>query len=76
VKPAALPWDRIIGYGLGVLRLSPAAFWAMTPREFALAVEALTGGGAVAIGRDEFAALIRSFPDVGPRMPTKEHDDG
>ena len=27
VRPAALPWDRIIGFGLGVLRLSPDAFW-------------------------------------------------
>ena len=27
------PWDEAIGLGLGVLRLSPDAFWRMTPRE-------------------------------------------
>jgi uncharacterized phage protein (TIGR02216 family) len=76
VKPAALPWDRIIGYGLGVLRLSPSAFWKMTPREFALAVEAVTGGMAGAIDRHDFAALMRSFPDAAPRTPSEDHDHG
>ena len=32
------PWDEAIGFGLGVLRLSPHAFWSMTPRELALAL--------------------------------------
>ncbi len=30
MKP--FPWREAIGFGLGVLRLSPAQFWAMTPR--------------------------------------------
>ena len=29
------PWKQAIGFGLGVLRLSPDQFWRMTPRELA-----------------------------------------
>jgi uncharacterized phage protein (TIGR02216 family) len=52
----------VIGFGLGVLRLSPGAFWSMTPRELAFAIEAMTGRSA-SLGRDEFAALMRRYPD-------------
>ena len=41
MKP--FPWDQAIGFGLGVLRLAPASFWAMTPRELAFAIAAVTG---------------------------------
>ena len=50
--------------GLGALKLPPAAFWAMTPREFDAALEGHFGrrrGGAP--GRDELAALMAAFPD-------------
>lgn len=53
--------------GLGAMRLSPQAFWAMTPRELAAAL----GPGARtrgAPGRDDLAALMRRFPD-GPTPP-------
>ncbi len=36
MKP--FPWSEAIGFGLGVLRLAPEAFWRMTPRELAHAV--------------------------------------
>ena len=49
--------------GLGILRLSPAAFWAMTPREFAAAVSALAPVGREAIGRVGFDELMCRFPD-------------
>ena len=29
------PWKQAIGFGFGVLRLSPEQFWRMTPRELA-----------------------------------------
>jgi len=44
------------------LRLPPAAFWAMTPREF----HAATGGlkpRAAAPARSDLVALMRAFPD-------------
>lgn len=51
--------------GLGAMRLSPAAFWGMTPRELAAAM----GSGATpaaAPGRADLAALMRRFPDGVP----------
>jgi uncharacterized phage protein (TIGR02216 family) len=50
--------------GLGVLRLSPDAFWRMTPRELALALGAAFPPPPPAIRRGEFAALARRFPDA------------
>jgi uncharacterized phage protein (TIGR02216 family) len=61
-KPAPFPWPRVIGFGLGVLRLSPDAFWKMTPRELALAIETVTGRGAP-LAREELTALMTRFPD-------------
>jgi uncharacterized phage protein (TIGR02216 family) len=60
MKP--FPWDEAIGFGLGVLRLSPAAFWAMTPRELALAITAVTGG-AMPLRRNDLADLMKRYPD-------------
>jgi uncharacterized phage protein (TIGR02216 family) len=50
-------------FGLGVLRLSPAAFWAMTLRELAAAAGpvAPADGG---IGRGRFQELMARFPDA------------
>lgn len=39
------PWDGLMGLGLGVLRLPPSAFWAMTPRELMAAAQ---GAGLIA----------------------------
>ena len=60
MKP--FPWDAAIGFGLGVLRLSPAAFWAMTPRELALAITSVTGG-ATPLQRSDLTKLMTRYPD-------------
>lgn len=60
MKP--FPWDEAIGFGLGVLRLSPAAFWAMTPRELALAMAAVTGA-ATPLHRADLQDLMTRYPD-------------
>ncbi len=57
------PWEEAIGFGLGILRLSPQAFWAMTPRELALAIRAVSGGTAP-LRRDDFERLMQRFPDA------------
>ena len=57
------PWDDAIGFGLGVLRLSPDAFWKMTPRELALAIRAVTGQHVTPLTRDILDDLTRRFPD-------------
>jgi uncharacterized phage protein (TIGR02216 family) len=43
------------------LRLTPEAFWALTPFEVGLM---LGGGGERAMARDELARLMARFPDA------------
>ena len=52
--------------GLGVLKLSPRDFWAMTPAELAAAARGLNGraGGPAPLGRSEFERLMARFPDM------------
>jgi uncharacterized phage protein (TIGR02216 family) len=57
------PWARAIGFGLGILRLSPEAFWRMTPRELAFAIEAVLGRARAPLQRAEFSALMTRYPD-------------
>lgn len=60
---APFPWRQAIGFGLGVLRLSPQAFWAMTPRELSFAIEAVLGRSDAPLARDVLATLMQRFPD-------------
>jgi uncharacterized phage protein (TIGR02216 family) len=53
----------MIGFGLGTLRLAPDAFWKMTPRELAFAIEMLTGRTGAPLARAELSALMTRFPD-------------
>jgi len=48
--------------GLGLLRLSPRDFWAMTPREF-MAATGLGSSGSGAPRRADLACLMARFPD-------------
>lgn len=48
----------------GLLRLSPDAFWAMTPREVALALRPFAGPVLRPLGRGELDALMRAHPDA------------
>jgi len=57
------PWDEAMSFGFGVLRLSPQAFWAMTPRELAQAVRARRMAQSVATRRPVLDALMARFPD-------------
>ncbi len=58
----AVSLAQAIGFGLGVLRLSPEQFWRMTPRELAYAIEAVTGRAAP-LDRDAFTNLMKRYPD-------------
>jgi len=49
--------------GLGLLRLSPQAFWAMTPREFERAASPFITEPMRHPGRRDLAALMQRFPD-------------
>lgn len=57
------PWDEAIGFGLGVLRLPPAQFWAMTPRELAFAIRAVRGTVTEPLDRAALDGLMKQFPD-------------
>lgn len=61
MKP--FPWGEAIGFGLGVLRLSPQHFWAMTPRELGLAIAAVRGPVREPIDRASLDLLMARFPD-------------
>jgi uncharacterized phage protein (TIGR02216 family) len=52
--------------GLGALKLAPATFWAMTPREFDAALEGHFGRrrGGGALSRTDLDALMSAFPDL------------
>lgn len=52
-----------MAFGFGVLRLAPAVFWAMTPRELAAAANAMGAGGVSPPSRSELSELMRKFPD-------------
>ncbi|PSC04521.1 phage tail assembly chaperone [Alsobacter soli] len=54
-----------MAFGLGVLRLTPGAFWRMTPRELAAAAEGVFGRrrGTAPPTRAALADLMRLFPD-------------
>lgn len=51
--------------GLGLLRLDPRSFWAMTPKELAAAFRGLLGtsAGDMPLDRPGLAALMQRFPD-------------
>jgi uncharacterized phage protein (TIGR02216 family) len=56
------PWNDAIGFGLGVLKLSPEQFWRMTPRELALTIEAVRGRSSP-LDRRSFEQLMVDYPD-------------
>jgi uncharacterized phage protein (TIGR02216 family) len=64
VTRAPFPWKQAMGFGLGTLRLSPEAFWRMTPRELAAAMEAVLGPREATLDVASFAALRARFPDA------------
>ena len=62
--PRPFPWAEALGFGLGVLRLDPRAFWSMTPRELAAAYRGLIGNSTIAaMPRSALDALLSQFPD-------------
>jgi uncharacterized phage protein (TIGR02216 family) len=59
-----IDWPGLMRVGLGALRLSPEAFWSMTPREFEAACTVLGfGKGRGAMSRSGLDALRAKYPD-------------
>lgn len=55
------PWEALMRFGLGELRLAPRDFWAMTLPELRAAIGAR--GAQPAPTRDALDELMRRFPD-------------
>ena len=49
--------------GLGLLRLPPAHFWSMTPRELEAALRMLLPAADVPLPRAALTALMSRYPD-------------
>ena len=51
--------------GLGVLGLTPLAFWALTPKELDAALRGKFGAGfaPLALSHSDLQALMQQFPD-------------
>ena len=57
------PWKAAMQFGLGVLRLAPKDFWAMTPRELSAAYTAFEASVQKPIERTKMQELEKQFPD-------------
>ena len=60
-RPQPFPWGAALHFGLGLLRLPPTTFWALSVKEF-LAL----GGGmrpVETIGRTDLETMMRQWPD-------------
>ena len=60
------PWPAVMAFGLGVLRLAPREFWAMTPRELAAAHVGLGGSVGPPLPRATLDRLMQAYPDTEP----------
>lgn len=60
-----LPWQELMAFGLGHLRLSSKDFWTMSLRELDAAIEGCFGNTdkATPIKRDQLIALMCEHPD-------------
>jgi len=68
-------WNGLMRLGIGRLRLAPDTFWAMSPREFAAALEG--AGVAAPVGRAQLGQLMAKFPDGGAgRAAMRKKDAG
>lgn len=57
------PWDDAMCFGMGVLRLAPTDFWAMTPRELAAAMGVWAGPTQSPPARRALDGMLAAFPD-------------
>jgi uncharacterized phage protein (TIGR02216 family) len=64
-EPKPFQWQAAMAFGLGVLRLPPSSFWAMTPRELDAALRGVYGppSAETAPTRAGLAQLAAMFPD-------------
>ncbi len=59
-------WPDLMAFGFGTLRLSPQAFWSMTPREIAVAARAFGATTPAPMTSDDLITLTAQHPDTPP----------
>ena len=62
-RPEPFPWQQVMAFGFGVLRLSSEQFWSMTMRELQAAIESHTGFAGERVNRGWLKQAMQQFPD-------------
>ena len=64
---SAIDWCETMAFGLGVLRIAPRDFWAMSLAELNAAVAGSTGTAwsGEPLSKHDLGALMERFPDTG-----------
>jgi len=67
-----VPWQEVMAFGLGVLRLPSDTFWAMTLRELEAAASGVYGPPSLwaSLTRREFRSLMTAYPDSNKKENT------
>ncbi len=58
-----IPWDEVMAFGFGILKLSSNDFWAMTLREIKCAMKVYGHESHRPLSRASFERLVKDFPD-------------
>jgi len=70
---ARFDWAGLMRAGFRELRLTPPAFWALTPHELLVMLGREAGGGAMAHTR--LMELAAAYPDAQPQAASKAAPD-
>ncbi|MGJ8526899.1 rcc01693 family protein [Maritalea sp.] len=62
-KVTGFPWEDAARIGFDYLRLSPTAFWKLTPRELLMIAKASGHPVPLNLDRNSFEELARKYPD-------------
>ena len=68
-KAAGIDWHDVMALCLGTLRMRPADFWTLTPKELDAMLRGVFGPSSLprTIDRPALAALMQRYPDTKER---------
>lgn len=67
--PRPFPWEEVMAFGLGRLRLAPRDFWALSLPELAGAMQSTNPRLAVPVTRQWLSEAMQRFPDTAQAEP-------
>lgn len=62
-SPQPFPWDAVMAFGLGTLKLSPKDFWGLSVRELQAAMTPYQENETKTISRQWLDSAMGRFPD-------------